>query len=101
MASLSIKIADVWIWTPILWCKILTVPNKLSIAGYNFSCNKLSIEFADVWIWTLIHWRRIWNVWDQYYKTEYAVTQITARFWFIIVGAKWVQTSTFFHLPNR
>ena len=33
---------------------------------------------------------------DQYYKTEYAITQITARFWFIIIGVKWVQTSTYF-----
>ena len=35
---------------------------------------------------------------DQYYKTEYAITQITARFWFIIIGDKWVQISTYLHL---
>ena len=38
---------------------------------------------------------------DQYYKTEYAITQITARFWFIIKGAKWVQPSAYKRKSDR
>ena len=39
--------------------------------------------------------------WDQYYKTEYTITQIMTRFWFIITGNNWVQTSTYLHLLYR
>ena len=40
--------------------------------------------------------------WDPYYKTiKYVVTQIMARFCFIIIGAKRDQTSTHLHLLYR
>ena len=33
---------------------------------------------------------------DKYYKTDFAVTQLTAKFWCIIWGAQWCQPSTLF-----
>ena len=37
----------------------------------------------------------------QNYKTDFAVTQLMARFWYIVWRAKWVQNSTYLDLVYR
>ena len=36
--------------------------------------------------------------WDQYYKTDFAVKQLTTTLWCLIWSAKWVQNITYLYL---
>ena len=48
-----------------------------------------------------LSFQRKLTIWDQYYKTNFAMTQLMATCWCIIWTANWVQNSAYLHLLYR